>query len=183
MSLEDVLANDPCTLALAQTGARWDAAWSYADYGPTATDGGRWVGKWLLFPACATAPDDWAGIVAETAAGAFWSAKISLACDDTGEHVICVYTPDYRDLPAVQDVGRRLLGLGLARTRDALYYKPDRFTRAGVYRDAGPASIFVMWAHSRRPVLLRTRGFDRLDPATQVELAAAFAAMHTRTGG
>lgn len=60
-------------------------------------------------------------------------------CDESGykfiDHVICVYTYDFRDKA---DVGRVLKGLREIGIEGKLYYKTDQATISGIYARGGP---------------------------------------------
>ena len=60
--------------------------------------------------------------------------KVSPACEDggRGEHVICVYNPDYTDVAQVMRVENLMRSAGIV---SDLLYKPDIFSALGIYRN------------------------------------------------
>ena len=54
-------------------------------------------------------------------------------CDDErGEHVICVYNPDYQDITQVMRLENLIRSAGVV---SDLLYKPDIFSALGIYRN------------------------------------------------
>lgn len=93
-------------------------------------------GKWCVMRPAATIDDAWARVVALVQAGHVVTAKASgyhQAQRHGGSHLICVYTPDWRDRDAVFRVRELLRDAGFT---EELGYKRDADTRAGVYATA-----------------------------------------------
>jgi len=133
---------DPCESALAaapHVTAR--DGWLWSQQNPPADSDERLPGKWMLFPTCADAVTTWRHVAETCRAGRIWSAKIAPRTSSNG-HLICVYTPDFTNQADVQAIAVLLDTLGLVRKR--LYYKPDIFTYARIYRASGNqrASIY-----------------------------------------
>ena len=144
-------STDPCT---APAGVHW--IWARSPGQPQELDLVL-VGKWLIYVACghvgycwhrvreateertlgigAKVSTDWgkaqdlAGIVAEGAAG--WR-----------DHVICVYTADWRNREDVARVGSRLAEIDAVRTQ-TLHYKPDALTYGGMWAGNAPGEIAI----------------------------------------
>lgn len=144
-------STDPCA---APEGVHW--VWAMNPGQPKEPDL-LLIGKWLIYVACrhvgycwhrvreateegtlgigAKASTDWgkahdlAGIVAEGTAG--WR-----------DHVICVYTVDWRNRGDVARVGSRLAEIDAVRTQ-TLHYKPDALTYGGTWAGNAPGEIAI----------------------------------------
>lgn len=119
---------------------------SYSDANPTGTREVSWlhirgvyankvdprfVGKWLIFVPKTKINKIWKRIRNATQNGKLsFSSKCSTArsVKDKG-YVICVYTPDYRDMKDVNRVRKVLNHLGFIRP---LSYKTDEMTAKGI---------------------------------------------------
>jgi hypothetical protein len=164
---------EPCA---APEGVRWVWARSRrrsADRDPLA------VGKWLIRVTCRQASYCWGRVRAATEEGTLGiGAKVSTdwgkARDPAGhgrggspgwpDHVICIYTADWRDRDEVARVGRRLGEIDAAR-KQGLMYKPDAFTYAGMYSRNAPGEIAIysmpppyteLYEHAENLAMLRT---------------------------
>ena len=88
-------------------------------------------GKWLIFRDRSMIDSIWNDIAQETIDGNLGvAAKVSTLFQEKQKHVICVYTDDYFDSDDVMRVREKLSNLGI---EDLLYYKPDIYTRLGIY--------------------------------------------------
>lgn len=121
-----------------------DQNWAWV-YSPLSRGGPvPYSGKWLLNWTCEEVPERWSHLVAETVDGSFWCAKVLLehpASDP--HHLVCVYTPDYRDAEDVRAIGIKLWQLRIASENATHWYKPDSFTRDWIYSGrSGGASIY-----------------------------------------
>lgn len=99
-----------------------------------AEDHGIKVGKWLVFRRPTAVDATWEKIAEAVIEGRLGrSAKVASANarGTTDDHVICVYTPDYRDEKDIDRVRQELHSLGITET---LYYKPDIYTYLNIYR-------------------------------------------------
>ena len=88
------------------------------------------VGKWLLFASKKEIDALWG-----TVARAVYENRLDCSAkvagkESTRSHVICVYNEDFTDIQAVKRVLRGLRDLGISWP---VQYKPDLFTRLGVY--------------------------------------------------
>jgi hypothetical protein len=107
-----------------------------------------YTGKWMMWPTCRAAHQCWQYIRDPTSNGEPGiAAKISdrRACPE-GEHLVCVYTADWKHLQDLEGVALQLCAGGatdwIGRPRP-LYYKADEQTYRGLYSSAGvPASLF-----------------------------------------
>ena len=108
-----------------------DVWWLWA-HGPTATSATGYCGKWLLFSAPEAVPETWARVRDATTAGNLGiDAKVATLKQGRPQAiVICVYTPDCRDLADVTRVLAELRAMGFG---GRLNYKEDAATYAGVY--------------------------------------------------
>jgi hypothetical protein len=110
------------------------------------------VGKWLIRMTCPYVEDYWPLIVHAVEAGTLGlSAKIATdwgrendAAGPWRNHVVCVYTYDWRDEDGVLRVARRLHEIGAVK-KMKLTYKPDVFTYDGRYEGnaAGDIAIYT----------------------------------------
>jgi len=102
-------------------------------------DGQTYVGKWLVFVPHESVDEVWERIRKATEEGRLGiSAKVSTSRPSgykSTEHVICVYTYDFRDRA---NVGETLKGLREIGITGRLYYKTDQATLGGVYSREGP---------------------------------------------
>ncbi len=115
------------------------------------------VGKWLIYISCAHVAYCWSRVREATEAGTLGvSAKISTdwgkAHDLVGmiseglggwrDHVVCIYTADWRDREDVARVGTRLAEIDAVRTQ-TLLYKPDAFTYGGTWAGSNPGQVAI----------------------------------------
>ena len=102
-------------------------------------DGHSFTGKWLIWASWADVDERWKQIKQATEAGQLGvSAKVSTIRPNAykrKDHVIEVYTSDYRDEASVGGVLRGLRRLGIS---GVLYYKTEQDTISGVYSSEGP---------------------------------------------
>jgi len=92
---------------------------------------GDLVGKWLIFVERPKVDEAWEKISQAVIGGTLGiAAKVSTLAQGRHTHVICVYTYNYLDRSDVRRVRDRLKELGFV---DRLYYKPDFYTRSGIY--------------------------------------------------
>jgi hypothetical protein len=144
------MAADLCEPELVRTPHTTPAdGWLWSAYNPPLSVDSHLPGKWMLFPPCGEAVAAWGTVAAAARAGHFWLAKIAPRAQPYA-HLICVYTPDFTDLPGVEAVAHRLDDLGLIQR--TLYYKPDIFTYAGIYASTqrGGASTYRYVPSERR---------------------------------
>jgi len=88
-------------------------------------------GKWLVLSPPGEVDSTWSRIAKATHGGTLGiSSKVSPR-DDSGKHVICVFTRDYTDETDVERVRNGLRRLGM---RGKIGYKPDIYTYCRVYR-------------------------------------------------
>lgn len=101
-------------------------------------NGQTYVGKWLIFVPPEYVDEIWDRVKKATETGKLGiSAKVSTAWPsayESQDHVICVYTYDFRDKA---DVGRVLGGLRDLEIPGRLFYKTDQATLSGVYSTKG----------------------------------------------
>ncbi len=115
--------------------------WIYADGlgGGCYQDGKTYVGKWLIFVRRGSVDEVWERIRQATEKGQLGiAAKVSTSRPSgykSQNHVICVYTYDFRDKANVGGVVKRLREMGIT---GKLYYKSDQATLNGVYTTEGP---------------------------------------------
>lgn len=115
--------------------------WLHAHYLGAAEVDLRYTGKWLLFIPCSVAGKAWNLIKQSTARGLLgFSAKIARQ-DQTSqpkvrtssglEHVVCIYTKNWKDHADVLRVARALVDIGVVELQASrsLYYKADEQTR------------------------------------------------------
>ena len=114
-----------------------DVSWIWA-YLPVTVESVN-SGKWLLFPEKGRVDDTWEkvkillaanrlGMAAKVANNVTVSDSVSTAAN----HVICVYTQNYKDVP---DVFRVLVALRRSRLQNrGINYKTDDATLSGVYK-------------------------------------------------
>ena len=107
------------------------------------------AGKWVLFPFSSKADAVWTKVDKATRAGKLsHHAKISTTARGEGPrgvHAMCVYVRDWRDEQEVKRVLKKLQRMGIAQRREddgdpdrmAAFFKPDVFTRLGVYHRGG----------------------------------------------
>jgi hypothetical protein len=117
------------------------APWIYAEGKGEGCyeDGQTYVGKWLVFVPYESVDEVWERIRKATEKGRLGiSGKVSTSRPGgykSTEHVICVYTYDFRDKA---NVGEALKGLREIGITGRLYYKTDQATLGGVYSKGGP---------------------------------------------
>lgn len=122
--------------------------WYWSPSNPPEVTDQYLPGKWMLFPPCGAAVSAWQAVVTAAARGSIWQAKIAPHAANEG-HLICVYTPDFRDQPGAERIAVLLDDLGLVQR--TLYYKPDVFTYARIYSSgSGGASIYNYRPADRR---------------------------------
>jgi hypothetical protein len=115
--------------------------WIYADgLGEGCyQDGKTYVDKWLIFVRRGSVDEVWGRVRQATEAGQLGiAAKVSTSRPSgykSSNHVICVYTHDFRDKANVGEVLKRLRKIGIT---GKLYYKSDQATLNGVYTTEGP---------------------------------------------
>ena len=115
--------------------------WIYAEgFGEGCyQDGQTYVGKWLIFVPHDGVDEVWEKIRQSTETGRLGiAAKVSTSRPSgykSSDHVICVYTYDFRDKANVGEVLKRLREIGIT---GKLYYKSDQATLSGVYTTEGP---------------------------------------------
>lgn len=89
------------------------------------------TGKWLVFRSRDQIDDVWRVIEKTTHDERLGIAtKVSTKKQGKNRYVICVYTKDYLDDDDVNRVRAILRSLGI---EELLYYKPDIYTRLGIY--------------------------------------------------
>jgi hypothetical protein len=114
--------------------------WIYAEGlgGGCYQDGQTYVGKWLVFVARESVDEVWGRIRHATETGQLGiAAKVSTSRPSgykSPDHVICVYTYDFRDKANVGEVLKQLREIGIT---GKLYYKSDQSTLGGVYTIEG----------------------------------------------
>ncbi|MBI5285793.1 MAG: DUF1917 domain-containing protein [Chloroflexi bacterium] len=139
-------STDPCT-------APDDHDWVHA-FGPDANTSTPYVGKWLIYLKCSYTASCWEKVRAATEAGLLGvGAKVSthghMADDPVGswaDHVVCVYTADFRDEADVLRVAKGLKAADAVRTL-TLHYKPDGVTLAGRYAGNAAGEIAIYSCH------------------------------------
>jgi hypothetical protein len=115
--------------------------WIYADgLGEGCyQDGQTYVGKWLIFVPLESVDEMWGKIRQATLTGQLGiAAKVSTGRPSgykSQDHVICVYTHDFRDKANVGEILKRLREIGIT---GKLYYKSDQATLNGVYTMEAP---------------------------------------------
>src|SRR5581483_1285844 len=110
----------------------------------------RDVGKWLIRVTCAQVTYCWGRVRSATEDGTLGiAAKVSTDWGNahnpsvrSKDHVICVYTRDYRDKRDVLRVARRLHAIDAVR-KQTIDYKPDAFTLAGIYKRSDRGSVAI----------------------------------------
>ena len=132
------------------------------------------VGKWLIRVQCRYVTYCWNRVRQATEEGTLGiGAKVSTdwgnandpaAPGGWADHVICVYTYDWRDR---EDVGRvaRCLGEIDAIRRQTLFYKPDAMTYDGIYSGNTPGGVAIY--EMKRPY---EQLFAREDALSQLHL-------------
>jgi hypothetical protein len=108
------------------------------------------IGKWLIRMGCPYVEKYWGFIRDAVERGELGiSAKIATdwgrVNDPTGpwrNHVVCVYTRDWRDEGDVLRVAARLHQIG-AVSKMQLTYKPDIFTFGGTYEGNSPGDVAI----------------------------------------
>jgi len=94
-------------------------------------------GKWMCHVSREMVDRYWSKLAIAMISGGLgpsvYCIKVSPAVEDGGrnEHVICVYTPDYRDTVQVMRVENLMRSAGVV---NDLLYKPDIFSTLGIYR-------------------------------------------------
>lgn len=142
---------DPCT---ARKGTHWVHAISpdrALDIDPMR------VGKWLIYISCQHVEYCWSRVRDATEDGTLGiSAKIStdwgkshdlvgMISEGLGgwrDHVVCIYTADWRDREGVARVGSRLAEVDAVR-KITLQYKPDAFTYEGTWAGSSPGQVAI----------------------------------------
>jgi hypothetical protein len=115
--------------------------WIYADgLGEGCyQEGQTYVGKWLISVRRGSVDEVWGRVRQATEVGQLGiAAKVSTSRPSaykSQDHVICVYTHDFRDKANVGEVLKRLREIGIT---GKLYYKSDQATLTGVYTTEGP---------------------------------------------
>lgn len=104
----------------------------------------RYTGKWMLFLPCPVAHRGWTLVRESTANGRLgFRAKIARQDEITQpkirnsagpEHVVCIYTRDWRDHEDVLRIGKVLVEIGAVKLQanDAMYYKADEQTHRSI---------------------------------------------------
>jgi hypothetical protein len=88
-------------------------------------------GKWMIFSNSASVDMDWSKVAEGVTSGILGIvADVSTKPDDSGMHVICVFTKNYLDMDDVKRVRQGLRSLGFTKK---LKYKPNAFTSCGVF--------------------------------------------------
>jgi Bles03-like protein len=143
-------------------------------------------GKWLVFVGCARAADTWRkvtlglkkgglGVAARVSTeekARLWPRKFK----DEPEHVISVYTTDWRDVEDVLRAGKALAAIAGPEDRE-LYYKSDEQTLAGEYAFSGPVALYRL----RQPYVLLEPGKNLLALARDnINAARAIRALKSR---
>lgn len=104
-------------------------------------------GKWIIFPFARKVDEVWKSVAQATWEGELTHhAKVATtnATRPQAVYPICIYVPDLRDADNVQRVLRKLQALGWVKRgqgdgdeqRMEAYFKPDVFTRVGMYHHA-----------------------------------------------
>ncbi len=92
---------------------------------------GSLVGKWLIFEDRRYIDEVWSRIATAVEQGRLGiAAKVSTLKQGKQEHVICVYTYNFLDRDDVRRIRNIIRELGIIQR---IYYKPDHYTRAGIY--------------------------------------------------
>ncbi|MFB7477066.1 putative phosphothreonine lyase domain-containg protein [Kitasatospora sp. NPDC056184] len=138
------------------------------------------MGKWLWFVPLSQIDDAWAGIRAAVesnrlsfAAKAGTLANHRGSTDDT-RRPICIYTPDWRDIPEVERVLTRLRAMGI---KDTLRYKRDTDTVNGRY---GPGAASYICPAGTTALVVSHRTRQALDHYQQARAQARRAAEKRR---
>jgi hypothetical protein len=117
--------------------------WIYArGVGKGCYQGGQtYVGKWLIFVPRANVDEVWERIRQASENGQLGiEAKVSTSYPSgykSTDHVICIYTYDFRDKANVGKVLAKLREIGI---QGRLFYKTDQATLNGLYAVEGPAT-------------------------------------------
>ena len=87
-------------------------------------------GKWMLFPEPGTVNNVWSKVARATANNELGiSAKVAARDESEGEHLVCIYTSDFRDKDDIARVLSRLRQLDLVRQGGKqIYYKCGGYT-------------------------------------------------------
>jgi hypothetical protein len=129
-------ADDEASIDLVGLDRAWNAIYAnrqpaVADLDGLARQFNVLEGKWMVFAHTRHVDFWWSQIATATHAGMLGiSAKVSPR-DDSGSHVICVYTRDYTDEADVFKVRQGLHQLGV---KEHIGYKPDIYTHCRVYK-------------------------------------------------
>lgn len=105
-------------------------------------------GKWIIFPFAKRVDDVWKAIAKATWGGQLTHhAKVATTSTTHPQalYPICIYTPDFRDRTTLGRVLKKLQDMGLVKRskedadikRMDAFFKPDVFTRLGMYHHAG----------------------------------------------
>jgi hypothetical protein len=116
----------------------WAAAPDWADRVAASPAAGAYVGKWLLFAGESQIGQAWEIVATATESGRLGGKSKRAEEPTRGAYVICVYTPDYRDLG---EVGRVLAVLREVGFSARIFYKEDAATHALRY-GGGSASLY-----------------------------------------
>lgn len=108
------------------------------------------IGKWLVRMNCPYVEDYWGMIRDATEEGSLGiGSKIStdwgMRQDPSGSwrnHVVCVYTADWTQQEDVLRVAQRLHAIGAVK-KMILLYKPDLFTRNGLYEGNASGRVTI----------------------------------------
>jgi len=138
-------SESPCTAA---AGYFWVHAYPRH---PVADLDVKKVGKWLVRMDCPYVEEYWGLIRDATEEGLLGiSSKISTdwgmtqdSASSRRKHVVCVYTEDWTRQDDALRVAQRLREIGAVK-KMTLMYKPDLFTRTGIYEGnaAGEVAIY-----------------------------------------
>ncbi|HUY96399.1 MAG TPA: putative phosphothreonine lyase domain-containing protein [Verrucomicrobiae bacterium] len=137
---------------------------------PATVDRGRWlspdikvelpedlapVGKWLVPVPCRRMVGTWRKIAGAVQDRQLWSAKASASLGVWPTHVICVYTPDCRDVAGILAAAQVLNGLGVV-PAGGMGYKPDHLSRLGIDSHSPRGETVYRYRHRQldlRPAL------------------------------
>ncbi len=125
-------------------------SWVHAYAGPTPLLDTRHIGKWLIRVNCRYAEYCWGCVCRGTESSTLGiAAKVSTDWgrlhDPSGpwkQHVICVYTRDWRDEEDVRRVAGALRRVDAIR-KQTLYYKPDVMTYSGIYSGSSAGEVAI----------------------------------------
>lgn len=138
-------ATDPCR---APAGHYWIHA--FPENSNVTIDAER-VGKWLIHLGCQQVSHCWSRVREATEHGRLgisakvatdWGTDNDPAGPFKSQHVVCVFTRDYRDRADVLRVAKELRVVDAVR-RQVLQYKPDLMTLSGFFSGNTPGSIAI----------------------------------------